>query len=69
MATDRRAADLAAEARHAAERVALYQQRIYSGRADGRRLPELQRAAAGAADRAARARRKAEDDAPEPATG
>jgi hypothetical protein len=67
MATDRIAADLAAEARHAADRVALYQQRVYSGRADGRRLAELQRVAAGAADRAARARRQAEDDASEPA--
>jgi hypothetical protein len=54
MAPNPRSAELDAEARHAAERVALYQQRIYSGRADGRRLPELQRVAAGAAERAAR---------------
>ena len=49
-----KSAELAAEARYAAERVALYQQRVYAGRADGRRLAELQRAAAGASERAAR---------------
>jgi hypothetical protein len=53
MAPSQKAADLAAEARYAANRVTLYQQRVYSGRADGRRLAELQRIAAGAADRAA----------------
>jgi hypothetical protein len=54
MDPSQKTADLAAEARHAANRVALYQQRVYAGRADGRRLAELQRAAAGAAERAAR---------------
>jgi hypothetical protein len=53
-APSQKAAELEAEARHAAERLALYQQRVYAGRADGRRLAELQRAATGAADRAAR---------------
>lgn len=56
MVPSQKAAELDAEARHAAERLALYQQRVYAGRADGRRLAELQRAAAGAADRAARHR-------------
>jgi hypothetical protein len=54
MASSRKSDDLAAEARRAANRVALYQQRVYAGRADGRRLAELQREAAGAAERAAR---------------
>lgn len=57
MADGRSAGDLAAEARHAAHRLALYQQRVYAGRADGRRLGELQRAAEGAAERAAHAAR------------
>jgi hypothetical protein len=56
MTPSQKAADLAAEARYAADRVALYQQRVYSGRGDTRRLAELQRIAAGAADRAARQR-------------
>jgi hypothetical protein len=56
MAPSQKAAELDAEARHAAERLALYQQRVYAGRADGRRLAELQRAATGAAGRAARHR-------------
>jgi hypothetical protein len=59
MAPSRKAAELDAEARHAAERLTLYQQRVYAGRADGRRLPELQR---GAADRAARHRDAETDD-------
>lgn len=61
MAPSQKAAELDAEARHAAERLALYQQRVYAGRADGRRLAELQRAATGAADRAA-GHRDAETD-------
>ena len=44
-------AELNAEARHAAARVALYQQRLYSGKGDLRRLEELKRIAAGAAER------------------
>jgi hypothetical protein len=56
MAPGQKAVELDAEARHAAERLALYQQRVYAGRADGRRLAELQRAAAGAAERADRHR-------------
>ena len=54
MAPNQKAAELAAEARYAADRVSLYQQRVFAGRADGRRLAELQRVAAGAATRAAR---------------
>ena len=49
-------AELAAEAKHTAGRVALYQQKLYAGRGDPRRLAELQREAAGAADRLALAR-------------
>jgi hypothetical protein len=52
-------AELAAEASHTASRVALYQQKLYSGRGDERRLAELQREAAGAAERLALARSRA----------
>jgi hypothetical protein len=44
-------AELRAEAQHAENRVALYQQRLYSGKGDLRRLEELKRIAAGAAQR------------------
>lgn len=54
MAPNQKAAELAAEARYAADRVSLYQQRVFAGRADGRRLAELQRVADSAATRAAR---------------
>lgn len=59
---------LEAEARHAAHRLALYEQRVYAGRADGRRLEELKRAAAGAAERAVRGRHEvtARDQTPQP---
>jgi hypothetical protein len=45
--------ELSAEASHTASRVALYQQKLYAGRGDERRLTELQREAAGAAERLA----------------
>lgn len=48
-------AELKADAAHTATRVALYQQKLYAGRGDLRRLAELQREAAGAAERLARA--------------
>ncbi len=51
--------ELSAEARHTADRVALYQQKLYAGRGDERRLAELQREAAGAAERLALARSRA----------
>jgi hypothetical protein len=51
--------ELSAEASHAASRVALYQQKLYAGRGDERRLAELQREAAGAAERLALARSRA----------
>jgi hypothetical protein len=51
--------ELSAEVRHTAERVALYQQKLYAGRGDARRLAELQREAAGAAERLALARSRA----------
>jgi multidrug resistance efflux pump len=54
-------AELEAEAEHTATRVALYQQKLYSGRGDTRRLAELQREAAGAAERLSRARTRAAD--------
>ncbi len=53
--------ELSAEVRHTADRVALYQQKLYAGRGDARRLAELQREAAGAAERLALARSR---DAP-----
>jgi hypothetical protein len=43
--------ELTAEAEHTARRVSLYQQRVYTGRGDQRRLAELEREAAGAAAR------------------
>jgi hypothetical protein len=51
--------ELTAEASHTADRVALYEQKLYAGRGDERRLAELQREAAGAADRLALARSRA----------
>jgi hypothetical protein len=44
-------AELDAEARHATARVALYQQRLYAGKGDLRRLAELKRVAEGATER------------------
>lgn len=58
--------ELKAEATHTADRVALYQQKLYSGRGDERRYAELQREAAGAAARLALARSRAAAAAPEP---
>jgi hypothetical protein len=51
-------AELSAEATHTASRVALYEQKIYSGRGDERRLAELRREADGAAERLAAGRAK-----------
>ena len=51
MTPEQQAAQLAAEARYAADRVALYRQRMYAGRGDPLRLAELERIAAGAAER------------------
>jgi hypothetical protein len=48
-------ADLRAAAEHAANRVALYRRRVYVGRGDPQHLAELERIAAGAADRLRRA--------------
>jgi hypothetical protein len=64
MAREPSLAELSAEARHATARVALEEQRMYSGKGDPRRLAELKRVAAGAADRLARATRSATDGAP-----
>ncbi|HWI72166.1 MAG TPA: hypothetical protein VNT55_09435 [Baekduia sp.] len=52
-------AELTAEAQHTASRVALYEQKLYAGRGDERRLAELRREAAGAAERLALARSRA----------
>jgi len=49
-------AELQALADHASQRLALYRRKIYLGRGDARRLAELERIAAGAADRLRRAR-------------
>jgi hypothetical protein len=48
-------AELRALAEHASQRVALYRRKMYLGRGDARRLAELERIAAGAADRLRRA--------------
>jgi hypothetical protein len=53
-------AELIAEAHHAAQRVALQRQKLYSGRGDPRRLAELERVADGATERL---RRREEADA------
>jgi hypothetical protein len=55
MAREPLLAELEAEARHATTRVALYQQRLYAGKGDLRRLAELKRVAEGAAARLAAA--------------
>jgi hypothetical protein len=49
---------LRAEADHASSRVALYQQRVYAGKGELRRLAELERVADGAAQRLMRAERR-----------
>jgi hypothetical protein len=51
--------ELTAEAQHTADRVVLYEQKLYAGRGEARRLAELQREAAGAAERLALARSRA----------
>jgi hypothetical protein len=48
-------AELRALAEHSANRVALYRRRVYLGRGDPKHLAELERIAAGAADRLRRA--------------
>jgi hypothetical protein len=55
MARETSLAELTAEATHTADRVALYEQKLYSGRGDQRRYEELKREAAGAAGRLAAA--------------
>jgi hypothetical protein len=49
-------AELQALADHASQRLALYRRKMYLGRGDARRLAELERIAAGAANRLRRAR-------------
>ncbi len=51
-------ADLQAEADHARDKVALYRRKLYAGRGEMRRLAELEREAAGACGRLARARER-----------
>ena len=51
-------ASLRAEADYTRNRVALYQQRVYAGKGDLRRLAELERAADGAEQRLMRAQRR-----------
>jgi hypothetical protein len=57
-----RISELRALSTHAAERLALYRRRIYLGRGDLTRLAELERIAAGARDRLARAIRRERDE-------
>ena len=61
-ARDTSLAELKADADHTASRVALYQQKLYAGRGEVRRLDELKREAAGAAERLARGRARAAAD-------
>jgi hypothetical protein len=61
MSLDHTEAHLAAEARYATDRVALYQQRMYAGTGELRRLAELERVASGATERLARHRATAGD--------
>jgi hypothetical protein len=61
MSLDHTEAHLAAEARYASDRVALYQQRLYAGTGELRRLAELERVASGATERLARHRATAGD--------
>lgn len=63
MSLDQTETHLAAEARYAADRVALYRQRLYAGSGELRRLAELERVASGAAERLARHRAAAGDSA------
>jgi hypothetical protein len=50
--------ELRAAAAHASRRVALYRRRIYAGGGEPRRLAELERISAGAAERLRRALRR-----------
>jgi hypothetical protein len=56
MSPDQQEERLAAEAQHAAERVALYRQRLYAGNGNPRRLLELERIERDAAERLTRHR-------------
>ena len=51
-------AELAALAKHASARAALYRRRTYLGRGEPSRLAELERISQGAADRLSRAKAK-----------
>ena len=53
-------AELKAEARYAAERLALYRRRMLMGKGEPRVLAERERAASGAADRLKRGRHKSD---------
>ena len=54
---DKRSVELDALAAHARQRLAFYRRRVYLGRGEGAKLAELERASAGAQERALRARR------------
>jgi hypothetical protein len=53
--------ELRDEARYAQDRLALYRRKVLLGRGEARRLAELERVAAGAADRLRRAQGAAAD--------
>ena len=55
-------AELAAEAKHAEERLALDRRKMLLGRGDARRLAERQRVAEGARDRLRREQERAKQD-------
>jgi hypothetical protein len=54
--------ELRAEARHARNRVAVCEQRMYAGKGTPQRLAELKRVSAGAAERLRLALRRADDE-------
>jgi hypothetical protein len=60
MRQEHEVAEMRAEARHASERLALYRRRMNLGQGEPTRLAELERMAAGAAQRLRDAERRAE---------
>jgi hypothetical protein len=65
VAADPEISELRMLSEHAATRLALYRRRMYVGRGEPQRLAELERIAAGAADRLRRAVDKAASDGAE----
>jgi hypothetical protein len=61
MGEQHKVAEARAEARHASERLALYRRKMNLGRGEATQLAELERSAAGAAQRLRDAERRAVD--------